>query len=156
MIEDRVERFWSYVDKRGPDECWNWTRYVDKHDYGQFGWPGTSHMRLTHRIAWQLTTGVDAAELCVCHRCDNPKCCNPLHLFIGTHADNMSDKTAKGREARGEQSNHSDLVEQNVRDIRSRYVYRSSRFGLNALSREYGVSKQTIWDIVKRCTWTHL
>ena len=156
MIRDRVERFWSNVDKRGPDQCWEWKRYTDKDGYGRFRWGSPAENRGTHRIAWELSTSADAGKLCVCHRCDNPRCCNPHHLFIGTQIENNLDRTAKGRGARGEQSNQSDLCEEDVIDIRSRCVRGSRVVGYGALGREYGVCRDTIFSIVNRVTWTHL
>lgn len=156
MIKDRVERFWNCVDKRGPDECWNWMRYTDRKGYGRFRWGSPSEKRSVHRIAWELSNGDDAGELCVCHRCDNPKCANPGHLFVGTHADNMADKMTKGREARGEMVKQSGLLGRDVIDIRSRYARGSRLFGYRALGREYGVSGKAIRRIVKRITWTHI
>lgn len=155
MIQDRVERFWSYVDKRGPNECWEWTRTVTHVGYGMFYW-GVPRLRSAHRVAWELSTGADAGKLFVCHHCDNPRCCNPVHLFVGNHADNMADKMAKGREARGEMVKQSDLTDQKVISIRSEYVYGSRVFGVRALGKKYGVGKTAIHDIVKRKFWTHL
>jgi hypothetical protein len=96
-----VEAFWSKVDVRGPGECWEWKGYRDKRGYGRFGI--NRRVVLAHRFALELSEGLplEAGE-CSCHHCDNPPCCNPAHLFRGTHAENMHDCKAKGRMATGE------------------------------------------------------
>ena len=94
------ERFWSKVDKQGSTECWPWTASVVKNlGYGQFGMGGT--MMRSHRVAWELSNGPIPAGMFVLHKCDNPPCCNPQHLFIGTQTDNMQDALAKGRHGHG-------------------------------------------------------
>jgi hypothetical protein len=86
------EVFWSHV-RRGPAEsCWEWQGRIYGDGYGRF-----LGYLATHRLAYYFTTGVDPEELLVCHHCDNPPCCNPDHLFLGTHADNMRDMVQKGR-----------------------------------------------------------
>lgn len=91
-----AEHFWAGVKIGAPDDCWLWTRSRDKDGYGQ-----VNHGR-AHRATWALTFGAIPASLCVLHRCDNPPCCNPAHLFLGTTADNMADKKAKQRQATGD------------------------------------------------------
>jgi len=88
-------RFWSKVDRRSESECWPWVASVGQYGYGQFR--HDDKMRKAHRIAWELTNGPLPAHLVVCHHCDNPPCCNPAHLFVGSNADNMADMKAKGR-----------------------------------------------------------
>jgi hypothetical protein len=86
-------RFWRLVEKKNPDECWPWKG--TKHRYGGFRiW---DRIELAHRVAFMLTFGSIPDGKCVCHTCDNGFCCNPKHLWIGTHLENMRDMTKKGR-----------------------------------------------------------
>lgn len=93
------ERFWSKVDKSGgPAACWPWTASVDPKGYGQFAYAdGTRRSGRAHRVAWILANGPISAGMSVCHSCDNPPCCNPAHLWLGTNADNVADRVRKGR-----------------------------------------------------------
>jgi hypothetical protein len=98
------EVLWSKVDKKGEDDCWNWLGYKNKQGYGRT-WIN-DHGYYAHRVIFNLafpnTITLNAPESTadhgfLLHTCDNPSCCNPKHLFVGTHADNMADKVAKGR-----------------------------------------------------------
>lgn len=93
---NRPEDLWKYVAVGAPDECWPWTAATRRRGYGIF----TVNRRnfVAHRLAFQVATGIDPGELLVCHTCDNPPCCNPAHLFLGTNSDNMRDMVAKGRD----------------------------------------------------------
>lgn len=88
-------RFWSKVLKGTDQECWLWNASRIKDGYGKFSVSGVYQQ--SHRISWQLTNGPIPDGLCVLHRCDNPPCVNPNHLFLGTNLDNVRDMFAKGR-----------------------------------------------------------
>lgn len=92
-------RFWSAVTVNKPAECWPWTdRWSDKDGYGILT-VGGAHQR-AHRVAWSLTNGPIPTSLSVLHRCDNPPCCNPAHLYLGTQAENVADMMARHRRER--------------------------------------------------------
>ena len=78
-----------------PSGCHEWTKATNRKGYGRIWSNGETVY--THRLAWELSHGWVPDDLQVLHRCDNPPCCNPAHLFLGTNADNMADKVAKGR-----------------------------------------------------------
>lgn len=92
-------RFWTKVSIGGLDECWEWQASKNKQRYGQFGFEGTN--KKAHRMVWTDTFGSIPEDMCVCHACDNPPCCNPLHLWLGTVEDNNNDKLAKSRQPKG-------------------------------------------------------
>lgn len=94
--EKFLKRFWSKVNKT-EGGCWEWTGSLQTQGYGNIEIKGKR--LLPHRIAYVLHKGEIPQGLSVCHHCDNPKCCNPEHLFLGTAADNMNDASQKGRMA---------------------------------------------------------
>jgi hypothetical protein len=150
-----VKLFWSKVDKRLDDECWEWTAGKLKRGYGQFTAAyHHGYSRLAHRFSYLISHGELSEELMVCHACDNPSCVNPKHLFLGTHADNMQDCVSKGRhyhaEFQGESHWKARLTESDIIAIRS-----DSRT-LSAIGRDYGCSKSHVGHIKNRRIWRHI
>lgn len=103
---DRATRFWSYVDKRAEDECWLWTGHLVGHmGYGRFMWSRRPRRSVTaHRAAYMLAHKIDSIPkgMLACHSCDNPRCCNPAHIWLGDNAQNMADMVRKGRACSGD------------------------------------------------------
>lgn len=92
-----AERFFAKVNKRGPDECWEWQARTDKVGYGRFS-PDSSRLVAAHRWSYEHATGETIPEgMLILHSCDNPPCVNPAHLRVGTSADNAADREARGR-----------------------------------------------------------
>ena len=91
------ERFWEKVNKNAPNGCWEWTAFCYHHGYGYFGGKDNP-FKYAHRFSYAPHLGSFDKDLCILHRCDNPKCVNPEHLFIGTQNTNMKDKVKKNRQ----------------------------------------------------------
>jgi hypothetical protein len=146
---------WGRVERR-EDGCWVWTGSVNDKGYGRIGGGRRQAVALTHRLAYESAVGPIPEGLCVLHRCDNPPCCNPEHLFLGTRADNNADAKAKGRVrpgvSRGEKQGSAKLTEAAVREIiAARGVVPTA-----ALAGRYGVARSTIIKIQARRAWRHV
>ncbi len=143
------ERFWAKVDKTG--ECWEWKGYRTSDGYGRFMLGGKS--RHAPRVAYELAFSPLPEGTLVCHRCDNPGCVRPEHLFEGTQQDNMRDMASKGRGARlgGARNPRAKLDWAQVGQIRERYA--QGGITQSALARLYGVSAAAIRFIVTGRTW---
>lgn len=149
-----IERVWSRIDQSGgPDACWPWIRGTDTGGYGLVRWRGRN-ARAT-RIIWELTHGLPLPPM-VCHACDNPRCCNPVHHFACTAGENSRDAAKKGRLPHGSGNAQARLTDEQVREIRSVYVRMSRTLGAESLGRKYGVSGVAILRIVKGKGWRHL
>lgn len=145
-----LSRFWSKVDRSG--DCWIWTgKLID--GYGCFSITSRWSV-LVHRLTFELTHGPIPPGLLVCHTCDNPPCCNPAHLWAGTNADNMADSIAKGRRPRGEQKHGAKLTESNILAIRAQYA--AGGVTMQRIADQFGVTNQTISEIVHRQKWSHV
>lgn len=145
-------RFHARVHKRGPDDCWEWQGALNPEGYGfvAFTHDGQFYRVGAHQFAL-IDAGVERlGRPCALHSCDNPSCCNPCHLRWGTQRENVSDRTARDRHARGTDYANCKLNESQVLSIRAD----ARRSALVAV--EYGVSYQTIWAIRARRLWTHI
>lgn len=131
----QVEDFWSNVSRgEGADACWTWIGPTGSDGYGRFRIDGRYFA--THRVAYAIENGGVPVGLVVCHRCDNPPCVRPTHLFAGTNADNSKDMVAKGR-------NRSDVLSELDKDC-IRKLYLTGLFSACDLAAAFGVSYQAI------------
>jgi hypothetical protein len=110
-----------------------------------------------HRFVWEECFGPISDSLCICHKCDNPSCINPEHLFLGTNADNVKDMVLKGRNARHsceERCRFAKLTFEEVREIRKRHQPRDRKNGTAVLAKEFGVAEETIRRLIHGKSWT--
>lgn len=151
-----ADRFHALVQKGSDDECWPWVGKTDALGYGRIctrKYDGTGHRQsLTHRIAYQLSTGENISEKVICHKCDNPRCCNPSHLFAGTQGDNIRDMHSKGRSAsvKGERNPRAILSESDVSLIKMRILQGES---VASIARHFLVGHSTVLHIKAGDTW---
>ena len=145
-----LARFWSKVDKNGPNGCWIWT--AAKLWFGHGAFTVNGKMLRAHRVSFEIANGSIAEGMYVCHRCDVPPCINPKHLFEGSSADNSRDMALKGRAAHqhGELHGASKLTDEAVRQIRD------STEKQKDLAARHRVSRALICLIKSRKVWKHL
>lgn len=153
------QRFWSKVSKDGPvirpelGACWVWTDHSDPKGYGRFGSGVGKQNVFAHRFSFALTHAVTLTpEQKICHRCDNPPCVRPDHLFEGTQADNLADMRAKGRHG-GTRRSDTKLTEADVREIRRLFTAGAVR---TEIARRFGINVGTMYKIAKRQMWRHV
>lgn len=144
-------RFWEKVDKRGPDDCWEWNACRTCDGYGQFYIDRRAFY--AHRVTFVVTNG--DTKLQVCHTCNNPSCCNPKHLYAGTQRDNMSQCVIDDRHepSRGENSGNAKLTESDVREIR---MLRTEGRLLREIADEFGISDSHVSHLYSGRRWAHL
>lgn len=144
-------RFWSKVTKT--EGCWLWT--ASKRTSGHGNFKVGRRAIPAQRVAYELCVGPIPEGLFVCHKCDNPPCVNPEHLFLGTHADNMRDKVAKGRQSapKGEKHRLAKFTDAQVLEVRALY---SGGADVLELADKYHVDDMTMCNLLRRKTWRHL
>lgn len=150
----QIGNFWNKVQLAEPNECWNWTASTNGNGYG--------HLRIqdkdftSSRLAYELVYGEIPNRLLVCHHCDNRLCCNPQHLFLGTHADNTRDMIQKGRQVdnSGANSGMTKLTQEQVEEIQARYI--QGGISQRALAKEYGISHMTVSFIFRNKHWRQI
>lgn len=159
LTPEELERFWSKVDKSG--DCWLWQAAKTEKGYGVFSLRGRTYK--AHRVAYELLVGPIPAGLCLCHNCpggDEPACCDPSHMFLGTKRENNADMVAKGRHVPGgtyggayplgEAHHNAVLTETDVREMRSRSLGGDS---FSIIARDFGVGLTTAYKAIKGITW---
>lgn len=154
-FSDTIEdRFWKCVVTVPYDRgCWIWTAHTNDKGYGHIGRgaKGAGQIK-AHVLSWILHNGRIPEGKCVLHRCDNPPCVNPNHLWLGTKGDNNRDAASKGRNHHGETHRFAKLTNLDILNIRSLWPEVSQ----SELARRYGVNWSAIWKIVHRKNWAHI
>lgn len=126
--------------------CWLWLgELVGKLQYGRCEVGG--RRLLAHRLSWEVFNGPIPEGVLVLHECDTPTCCNPDHLFLGSHQDNIDDRVSKGRSCRGERSPSARITSEQAAQIRC------SGDSLRALAAQFGISAKTVFDIKHGLKW---
>ena len=158
MAGDR--RFWFYVDKiSSPRGCWIWTGCLGKGRYDGYGRVNRRGIsKLAHRWSWELANGPIPNGKIICHRCDNPPCVNPEHLFIGTDKDNMLDMVAKGRHSKthscfGEKHSNAVLTEEAIRKI---FALQKDGMTQRKIASIFKISQPAVSLVLNKKTWKHV
>lgn len=147
---DLMNRLLSRTIKQ-PNGCWEWQRAKNKYGYGIIN-VGNGKDKLAHRLSYELFKGGNIPpKMHVCHSCDNRKCVNPDHLWLGTNKDNMEDKADKGR-VKGSKNPYSKLTEQQVLEIRQLIGTMNQK----QIGKIYNVTQTTISEIKNRKIWNHV
>lgn len=154
----RQARFWSKVRVKAPEECWEWTGSKSEFGYGQTRQIINANGRTTlaHRVSWELKHGPIPNDQWVLHKCDNPPCVNPDHLFIGSQKDNMQDCKSKGRMicAKGEMAGNVILTSESVKAMRQ--AFRSGTQTMRQLGIQYGVTADAAYRVIRGINWKHI
>lgn len=154
-----IDKFLSSVGFSDEDSCWNWLAGKYTTGYGYFYINDEKKIVLAHRFGYEIVFGDIPANLEICHKCDNPSCVNPNHLFLGTHRDNMIDAVRKGRmnptlpDNRGENHGNHKLTESDIIDIRNKYYCGESQ---GDIAGSYSINQSTVSRIVNGVRWKHI
>ncbi len=147
MNDKGLNRFWSKVDKRGPDECWLWTGSMYPDGYGQFKDPQRVSPKRAHRVAMELAGVAMPSGALALHSCDNRRCVNVAHLRAGSHAENMSDRQTRNPTNRP----GAVLTVEQAQVIR--FLCRSTTLLQREIGALFGVTNKVVNLIAKRKTW---
>ena len=147
MNDTMEERFWSKVNKT--EDCWNFSS-IPSHQYGELAKDRLGHRVLAHRYSWQIHFGDIPDNMLVCHRCDNTRCVNPEHLYLGTYLDNNKDRAVKNRSnpLKGDKNPCTKIKDDDIISIRDKYS--SKLFTQQQLADIYNVSQGQISRIIKK------
>lgn len=152
-------RFWTKVDKKEPNECWNWMGSKMGRGYGIFQL-ATKNPVYAHRFSYEihhpLSLSIVDIPYLIRHSCDNRLCVNPYHMCLGTDAENVRDRVERGRanSVQGERQGHSILTAEKVLEIRE--LWATGHYTLKELYETYNVSKSCIHSVVARKSWFHI
>lgn len=150
-----IQRFHNSYKAMASSSCWEWGRRINMSGYGDFSL-NEKHW-IASRIAYHLHCGAIPCGLLVLHSCDNRKCVNPAHLFLGTHRDNSDDKCAKKRHRsgnlKGSSRGQAKFTETGVRDA---FFMSASGFTIGVIAQKHGVSDTVVYWALKRKTWRHV
>lgn len=151
-LEKQAARVWSSVQVGDADACWEWKSHRDKRGYGKTNF--NRRYSLAHRAVFQIVNGPIPNDISVCHSCDNPPCCNPAHLWLGTHQDNMRDAGRKGRAGgvRVFGERHSDAK---ITDADALAIFHSVEPG-PILAARYGITKEAVNMIRRGVNWARV
>ena len=148
---DFIARFEAKINKA--DGCWEWTASCAGKGYGQMKLPRQRKQEYSHRLAYMIYKGEIPQGIQICHTCDNPKCCNPDHLFLGTSQDNHDDMAKKNRSTHGEKNPAAKLTENDVREISACLAAGMSQ---SKIARAFGVHQVTISKINRGLRWSRV
>lgn len=149
LDEDDKIRFFKHVYDKRKEECWPWLLVEDKDGYGRFFLKGKNQP--AHRVAYFLHYGIQPNELKVCHTCDNPPCCNPHHLFLGTQQENVTDCVIKGRRnyLYGERHQNTKYSDELIAEIREEWNQYGKNYGsMTAFAAHYDIRQSVMWKIL--------
>lgn len=146
IVGDPVARFRASYEANGETGCWEWTAWIHPNGYGVVTMGGKSKKVRAHRFSWELHNAPIPDGLFVLHRCDNRRCVNPAHLFLGTKGDNMRDCVAKGRHPAKPGATNRKITAQMALAIR--VLFARGKHSMTGLAATYGVSIQTILAVL--------
>lgn len=150
--QNQENDFWKQVDIRSENECWVWKGYVPKSQkYGRARF--RTKQWIAHRLSYFLANGEIPNGMSVCHSCDNPVCCNPKHLWLGTNLENSRDRALKGRNRNqfGEKNNMAKLNKTQVAQIRN--FFKTGQYMQKELAKMFGVGNMQISRIIRYKRW---
>lgn len=149
-----VEQFWKRIKIKDVNECWDWLSSLDTSGYGQL--TISYQNQRAHRIAWEITHGEIPKDKMVLHKCNNKKCCNPNHLYIGDHANNMTDLASTHRQGistGGKLYSGEIYLIRKLKILKRDGTNKSYKFSASFVSRMFKVSVVTILNIWKADKW---
>ena len=151
-----MERFLRSFSKTEGDSCWLWLKRLDRDGYGQM----TFHLdndiimvKKAHRVAYEILVGEIPTGMCICHKCDNPSCVNPSHLFLGSQADNIRDMVNKKRQMYGKQHWNVKLKPEDILEIKNLVA---SGLTNTEVAKKFNIAQQTVSAIKNNKSWIHL